>query len=95
MRNLEIIMSNAMPETVPEKVIVTLGNCKWIVVFKNEASQTDKSVVTKQICEELHGRLTSDGHKIVLQMKNVLQMEKCVTDEKYGYMTSLRLKITM
>ena len=56
---------------VPEKkVVVALGKRKRIVSFKSEASQSDRSVLTKRIREEFRDRLKDDHSEIVLQMKN-------------------------
>ena len=55
-----------------KKVVVGLGKRKRIISFKSEASQSDKTVLTKRIREEFRDRL-KDEHcdfDIVLQMKN-------------------------
>ena len=50
--------------------MVTLGKRKRIVSFQSEASQSDKSVLTKRIREEFRDRIKDDRCEIVLQMKN-------------------------
>ena len=70
----DMAMAENTAENIPvaeKKVVVTLGKRKRIVAFKSEASESDKSIVIKQIWEEFRDRLKDDRCEIVLQMKNV------------------------
>ena len=70
--------SMALPE---KKVVVSLGKRKRIISFQSEASQSDKSVLTKRIREEFRDKIKDDRCEIVLQMK-VNELDDDVIDDK-------------